>query len=88
MRPPGHFRGGFSDSGGIVDANQITAKVSGFISWALGDPLGFLLWLAKAYVVIALATIVLAPFAPGLIRPHGDVTKLIYIAGIVWLLRG
>jgi hypothetical protein len=75
-----------------MDANKLAATITGFITWAISNPFGFLLWLVGCVAILAVsATIlatILAPFAPQFIRPAGDINKWVYVAGFLYLMRG
>ena len=73
-------------------AQQITARINNAISGLLTRPIAtlvqFAVWATGTVVLLMTASVVLSPLAPAYIRPHGDVTKLIYVAGILYLMRG
>lgn len=71
-----------------MDANKLAATITGFVTWAISNPFGFLLWLVGCIAIIAVAATILAPFAPALIRPMGDINKWVYVAGFLYLMRG
>lgn len=71
-----------------MDASRITAQITAFIASAIESPLSFLLWLIGTVAIISVACTVLAPLAPTLIKPAGDVQRWVYIAGFVWLMKG
>lgn len=71
-----------------MNANQIAQQISGFITWAIGNPFAFLLWVVGTIAIIAVASTVLSPLAPAYIRPAGDINKWVYVAGFLYLMKG
>ena len=71
-----------------MDANKLAATITGFVTWAISSPCAFLLWIIGTVAIVAVACTILAPLAPQFIRPMGDVTKWVYVAGFLWLMKG
>jgi hypothetical protein len=70
-----------------MDANKLAATITGFVTWAIGNPFGFLLWLVGCVAILAVSATILAPFAPQFIRPAGDINKWVYVAGFLALMK-
>ncbi len=71
-----------------MDANKIAATITGFVTWAISNPFGFLLWLVGSVAIIAVACTIMAPLIPQFVRPMGDINKWVYVAGFLYLMKG
>jgi hypothetical protein len=71
-----------------MNAQQLTAKLTAFIEGALSNPLGFLIWVIGTVAILGVASNVLAPLMPSMIRPHGQIMNWLYIAGFCYLMKG
>lgn len=71
-----------------MDANKIAAQLSGFVTWIIGNPFGFMLWLVGTIAIVAVTCTMLAPLLPQFFRPMGDINKWVYVAGFLYLMRG
>ena len=66
---------------------RITSTITAIITRPVGTVLQWAVWRTGTVVILMTASVVLPPIAPTRIRPHGDITKLIYIAGILALMK-
>lgn len=74
-----------------MNADILAKKITAFINWMIGSPLGFLLWLTAAVTIVGLGFGTINTLARGaFILPTFGMTPptAIYTAGIVYLLHG
>ena len=71
-----------------MDTNKIAAQITGFLTWMVTNPLGFLLWVIGSIAILAVASTMLAPIFPQVFRPYGDLTRWVYVAWFLYLMRG
>lgn len=71
-----------------MDAKKIADQIVGLLSWIVTNPFGFLLWIIGTIAIIAMTSTMLAPLMPSVFRPMGDVSRWVYVAGFLYLMRG